>query len=273
MTILDLSNWDFATFDATAFKAAGVTDVILGCQNEVQADAMAEGCITAGINLMATYAFLYFGISVLPEVAKAVRVALAHGIQWVALDVESTVPNERPGYTAAERVVDLRGAVAAVHAAGLSPFIYTGEWYWPANMANTSEFSTLPLWHSEYPADGHMVSTVAYGGWTAPHIHQYTSALPLCGKDRDANYVITPLEDDMTPIQTAMLQACYDALTGGMGNPKGLADITAWNANGNALLEGYVALQGRVATLEAAPPASAIPSHAHTLTGSTGGPA
>jgi hypothetical protein len=209
MTVLDLSNWDYP-LNTAALVAAGVKQVIIGCQDEGKADEMAGACIAAGIPVIATYSFLYFGLSVLPEVDKATRVARKHGIQWVGLDVEATRVNEIAYNTPPRRIADLQSAVAAVHFAGLNPFIYTGSWYWPGYMANTTEFSDLPLWHSEYPSDGHCVTTVNYGGWTAPHIHQYTSSLPIAGRNRDANYIITPLGEDMAVLDD--LKAQLDAL-------------------------------------------------------------
>lgn len=281
MTVLDLSNFDYPTFDAVAFKAAGVTDVIIGCQDEAMANAMAGACPPAGIRPIATYAFLYFGFDgflgfedlITLETNKAIRVALAHGVTWVALDVEADGVNETSNATPAMRIADLRKTIALVEAAGLRAFIYTGKWYWPIYMANTTEFSDLPLWHSEYPNDGHLIFAVDYGGWTAPHIHQYTSKLPVCGRGRDADYVITPLEADMTPEQSSKLDAVYAFVTGGATNPKGAQELTDWNAGGSSLLEGYMDLRQRVATLEAAPAPTAIANHTHTLSGSTGGPA
>ncbi len=204
MTVLDVSNYDYETFDVNCLKANGVASILLGCQRLEIAQLMAQKAINNGLPVLGTYAFLYFGISVGPEVTKAVDIARQYNIGRVWLDCESTGANDSasgPG----QRQVELRGAIAQVISAGLRCGIYTGSWWWPSYMA-TDEFSYLPLWHAEYPEDGHQVKAVDYGGWTDVAIHQYTSSLNLCGRNRDANYVFMEEEMEDTVLRAIMIK-------------------------------------------------------------------
>ncbi|MBI5289916.1 MAG: hypothetical protein HY873_13165 [Chloroflexi bacterium] len=213
MTVLDVSNYDLTTFDAECMKSAGVTAVIIGCQDEDAADVMANRCEAAGLPIIGVYAFLYFGLDTLGQTGAAIRVALRHSVGRVWLDCESTGE-----YDAAsgpmQRQDELAACCDAVRAAGLSPGIYTGGWWWPGNMASEA-FSHLPLWHSEYPNDGHAVPEVAYGGWSKVAIHQYTSQFWCCGRNRDANYVFE--EDEMTREQ--LLEILEELGVAGPGIP------------------------------------------------------
>jgi hypothetical protein len=273
--VLDLSNFDGELSSSTVatMVAAGLPAAIIGCQNESIAMQQVGALAAGGVPVLATYAFLYFGFDIKGEVDKAIRVAQVNGIKWVALDVEAMEPNEAPGQTPYRRVNQLRDAVAQVEAAGLNPLIYTGAWYWPSYMGNSTEFSHLPLWHSEYPDDEHEVRTVNYGGWTDVAIHQYTSTFDIAGRKRDANYVFDQRflgEEEMgaTPDDKLFsIQTSYKALAGGVGGDyDGL--MKGWVANGNSLIKGYLALVDRVAALEASASAEAqfahgLPDHTH----------
>ena len=197
MSVWDISNYDADTLDVACMKASGVTGVILGCQRPHVARQMADKLIAGGIPIIGVYAFLYLGIDSAGQIVNACDVAEEYGVRRVWLDVESTGANERAGITVAERIDEVERGVGQVLASGLEPGIYTGRWYWVPQMGNTTAFSNLPLWHSEYPNDRHEVRTVDYGGWTNVAIHQYASDIEVCGRVRDHNYVFEE-GDDMT---------------------------------------------------------------------------
>lgn len=197
MTTLDLSNFDADTLDVECMKASGVTGVILGCQRPVVTRQMADKLVVGGMPIIGVYSFLYLGLDSAGQTQAAIDVARDYGVKRVWLDVESTGSNERAGITAEERIAEVGDCVAMVRNAGLEPGIYTGRWYWVPQMSNTTAFSDLPLWHSEYPADRHEVRTVDYGGWTNVAIHQYASDIEVCGRVRDHNYVFEG-EEGMT---------------------------------------------------------------------------
>ena len=204
MTVLDLSNYDADTFDPACMKAAGVEGIILGCQRIGIAYSMAQKARDAELPILGTYAYLYFAAA--PSATHdAIIVAKAYGVPRVWLDVEDTSGNLPP---LADRIREVANCVQAVEDAGLQAGIYTGGWYWPDKMGNTTEFSRLPLWHSAYlngEGTPYEVRTVNYGGWTDIAVHQWTSTLDVCGRKRDANHYY--LEEEMTPEQVAEIAA------------------------------------------------------------------
>ena len=199
MTTLDLSAYDIPTFDAACFKKAGVESVILGVYSDTTApEQMAnvgQACVDAGITILGWYSLVYFGspYGVTRDTKWAIQLAKRFGVERVWLDCE--IDGKAIGFndavppTPASRVKEIRECVKLVEDAGLKCGIYSGSWWWPGNTGNTTEFSRLPLWHAGYLNDGSAIKTVNYGGWTDVAIHQYTSSLNVCGRNRDANYV------------------------------------------------------------------------------------
>lgn len=190
--LLDVSNYDYSTFDPDCFKREGVTGLAVGCQRPDLARDMIARAQAASLPIHAVYAFLYFGLDSVGQTRNAIDVAEQLNIRHVTLDVESLPPHERAGITPQERIAELRQCARMVEDAGLHVIIYTGGWYWPTYMANTTEFSGYPLWHAAYLDNSgtpYEVRTVTYGGWSEVAIHQWTSTLNICGRNRDANHV------------------------------------------------------------------------------------
>lgn len=211
--VLDVSNYDEETFDADCMKADHVDAIILGCQREDVADRMAAKAKAAGLPIMATYAFLYFGMDTLGQTMAAVRISKKYGIPRVFMDCESGQGTERDGITIEERQAELRDCIHAVTTEGLSAGIYTGGYWWPAKMGNTTEWAALPLWHAAYYNDHTKQKAVSYGGWSECAIHQWTSTLNVCGRNRDANEVwdLSLMEEDMTPAEVeAIVRKVFD---------------------------------------------------------------
>ena len=193
---VDLSNWDAGQNDYECFRRT-IGWAIVGCQVESVGLDMGRSLISAGTPVPATYAFLYFGYDgfmgfqdlISLETNKAIRVAKQLGCRWVALDVEASGANERASVTVNERVADLDKAIGLVEAAGLKPIIYTGKYYWQAQMGNVDR-SMYPLWHASYWPDHYKQYFVDYGHWVSCAIHQWVSNLPLCGRPvRDQNWL------------------------------------------------------------------------------------
>jgi len=191
--VLDISNYDYSTFDAQCFAKSGVERLIINCWNADQTRDMIQRARAAGILVEDLYAFLYFG---LPHEQREVSnaIALAYelgGIKRIWLDVEARPPHEAAGMTPEARIRRLRAAVRRVLEAWIQPGIYTGAWYWRPYMADTDEFFYLPLWHANYGSnDGSQapIWDVNFGGWRQAVAHQYTSNLEVCGRRRDANH-------------------------------------------------------------------------------------
>jgi hypothetical protein len=116
-----------------------------------------------------------------------------------------------------------------VEEAGLQAGIYTGAYWWPSKMGNSSEFSALglPLWLANYGSNDpdnprSPITEVDFGGWTKVAVHQYSSKIPACGRDvRDHNYWFLE-EETMTNAQRGLIHigagdydrmnACYELL-------------------------------------------------------------
>lgn len=251
--------FDFSNYDAdilepgriACLRAAGMEAAIVGCQRPDVARQQILALQRARIPVVGVYAFLYFGQDSAGQAANAVQVARACDVGTVWLDVEATPPNEAPGMTPAGRIAELANCVAIVRAGGKRPGIYTGAWYWPHQMANSTQFADLPLWHAEYPADGHAVRAVAYGGWSRVAIHQFASAPAYCGRARDRNYLFEE-EDAMTPEELARLER-LERLVAGNGYQQGAMRLTgeaamaAADADGGSLFLGLGQTQARVA--------------------------
>lgn len=212
MTVLDVSNWDAPTFDAACLRANGVERVIIGCWDYEATTTILARARAAGIVVEDLYCFMYFGLGhEQREVANALAVSRAQGgIRRVWVDVEADRSNEREGVTVAERVEAVRRAVMDARAAGLEPGIYTGAYYWPSQMGDTAEFAELPLWVANYgtndpAAPRSPIREVDFGGWSTVAVHQYSSAIVLCGRRRDHNYWFLE-EDAMTPDERARLE-------------------------------------------------------------------
>jgi hypothetical protein len=224
-TWLDVSNYDASTFAPTCFLDHGIEGVIIGGQRPALADEMASKARAAGLPVRGFYAFLYFGWDWLNQTDAACQLTLRHGVRRVWLDCESSPaganPTEPPGVTPAQRLAQLRQCVAHVESLGLSAGIYTAGWWWPGMMSGSVEFRHLPLWHAAYGLEGWPagpVRTVSYGGWSQVAIHQYTSRVELCGRERDHNYVFVDPdeEDEMAPEERKRLER-VERLLGGYG--------------------------------------------------------
>ena len=215
--VLDLSNHDQATFDPECLYASGVRRVIIAGERATSENQIRQ-CSAAGIDVIGLYVYLYFAADYMARVNMAIRLATDFGVPYVWLDCEDD------GGTVASRQAAVRQGVASIEANGLRAGIYCGGYWWPPMMGNTTEFSRLPLWHAQYGvASGPRppVTAVAYGGWTAPHIHQYTSTMVRCGRNRDHNYYLRPLpgvgeiEDDNMDARVEQIIAIMADMLGG----------------------------------------------------------
>lgn len=205
MTVLDVSNHDYSTFDPACFKAAGVERLIVGCwQEPITRDIVVESRI-AGIVVEDLYAYLYYGLGhERREVTNALAVAAAEGgIKRIWLDCEASPPNEVAGLTPSDRIARTDLAVGLIQANGIEVGIYTYGPYWRSQMGNTTKYSAAghKLWHAAYGAGGNPIppiTEVNYGGWAKLAAHQYTSTVECCGRRRDHNYWYLDEEDWMT---------------------------------------------------------------------------
>src|ERR1035437_2974281 len=164
--------WPLTPELCAAWYASGVRYAIVGCQNPDIARLQIPMLRAAGIEVISTYAYLYFGYQVDHEIQNAIDVAIEFSIPLVALDCENG--GELPGVSADIRISQIREGVGMVEVT-LTPWIYTGDPFWTSSVNNTTEFSHLALWHAAYWYDLHKVEDVNYGGWTKAAVHQYTA--------------------------------------------------------------------------------------------------
>lgn len=267
MTVLDLSSYDIPTLnDPACLASSGVSGVILGVFSPANPPyamgAVHEALRDVGIQTLGFYGLPYFGSAWgrTRDTKWAVELALKYGVPRVWIDCE--IDAYQVGFTdlspvtPGSRVRDIQDCVNIIESAGLSAGIYSAPWWWIPNTSNTSQFSHLPLWFANYPADGHAMPILPqpFGGWTKPAIHQYTSTLYVCGRNRDANYVFE--EQEMPDPRT-------DELIAAMG---GIEAIREWNKRGNSLLAGYAIEQTEQNQVEADVAklkVSALPDHTH----------
>lgn len=208
LNVIDLSNFTGEITDAIAqcWWGLGVRGAVVGCQDVAIATQQATVLLRNGFSVH-LYAFMYWGLSTLPEVQKCYMVAAAVGLAGtrIWLDCEAQVPNEAAGQTPDGRVAQLAVVRADVTAHGFTTGIYSGIYYWPTYMGNTTRFSTDPFWLADYFDDHRVVETVNVGGWTAVAMHQFAGSTELCGVDVDEDDDITGIcshtqpapEDDM----------------------------------------------------------------------------
>lgn len=237
MTTNDLSNHDLSTFDPACMKAAGVDRVIVGCWDLAATLTIVAGCRDVGVIAEDLYAFLYFGHPWEQREshnAKAVADQLG-GIAGVWLDVEADPPHEAPGLTAEHRFDATWEARERAITHGADPGIYTGAYYWIPKMANTRIFADLgdPLWVANWGTNDPNnprppLTSVNFGGWSRPAVHQYSSMIPVCGRRRDHNYWMHERGTPMTPEELARLER-LEKLVAGYGIAK---DPAAYVASG-----------------------------------------
>ena len=254
MTVLDLSQYDLPTLDAPCFKQAGVTGAILGVYTPQGPGAMgqaAQQLIDAGIAVHGFYGLIYFGspTGAYRDTRWAIDLAKRFGVSrvWLDCEIDATAIGFTDAVTATpeSRVAEIRECVRLVEDAGLSAGIYSAAWWWPGNTGNTTEFARLPLWHAVYLNDGMTVRYVNFGGWTECAIHQWTSLLNVCGRNRDANHVwdnsvLEEGDDAMTPEEREELQALVKI----MGGRDKILDNAA---RGNDFILGYALEQEKLA--------------------------
>lgn len=233
MRVLDLSNHDWPTFDAGCLKVAGVTRVILGCWDFAIAESMLLALRREGILVEDLYCFLYYR---LPwennDVLNARELARRHGgIKRIWLDCEAMfdgpaglLDTEAEGTTVSDRII-ITAKYSAELKAEFEVGIYTGAYWWPSKMGNSNAFSDLPLWLASYgsndpdePRD--QIYFANFGGWTDVAVHQYSSTIPVCGRERDHNYWF--LEEGLSVDDKARLDR-LERIIAGNGIAKDLA--------------------------------------------------
>lgn len=256
--VLDLSNHDEATFNAKCMATSGVSRVIMGCQmSGLPARRMIPKLRGEGIDVLDVYAFLGLHDYYQQPTTHAIDVSRQFGISRVWLDAEGDdVMTGRivAGVTPQQRIDHLAECVRMVENAGLSPGIYSAEWFWRPYMNNTHRFGSLPWWLGG-PYQSAPISSVAFGGIERVVMHQYTSSMAVCGRGRDANYVFEENDDmGMTPAEREWVEGLAADLmklkaivvTHGIDTDlDGVVDMTGEAALEYAFTKGWSAFYGQ----------------------------
>lgn len=208
--LLDVSTYDRPTFNAQCLYDSGVRNIIFGVFSRVnppdELRKMAHEWRAVGGNVLGFYGLVYFGgvdYYVMRDTKWAVQLAKEFNCKNVFIDVENDAVDIgvasaiRPQPVQRQR--ELRQAVEYVEDNGLQPWIYTYQSFWVNQMGNTREFSNYPLWFARYGIGGNPtnpIKNVFFGGWNECYIHQYTSTLVRCNRNRDHNYWFKDIEGD-----------------------------------------------------------------------------
>lgn len=130
--------------------------------------------IAGGIAVPYHYEFLYWNENDITRLQRAASFGLP-----VLIDCETV----RTGWNVDRYIERIHQGKEALVKEGLYGGIYTGEWWWPGNTHNCTDFKADVLWHAAYPygseglpPEDYLVDFTKfhpYGGWARPTIWQY----------------------------------------------------------------------------------------------------
>lgn len=219
--VIDLSNYDWDTFDATAFYAAGVRRAIVGSQQPSLSGPMVDGLRSEGIEILATYDLPYFGSedTTRGPIERAVEFAAQYAIPhvWVDAEIDANQTNVKewqsiPTPSVSQRQSEFRWCMDLVKTHVASHGIYTNGSWWTPNMGGSVEWCDSPLWLATYGVGGSAIDPIEdvdFGGWARASLHQYTSTHVINGRGRDVSYLFGDFasEGQMAGDMTARIAA------------------------------------------------------------------
>lgn len=226
--VVDLSNYDWDTFDARAFYGAGVRKAIVGSQQPSLSGQMVEALRGEGISVIGTYDLPYFGSDETTRgpIERAVAFAELYKIAqiWVDAEIDANQTNVAewqsiPTPSIGQRQAEFRWCMTLVNAHAAAHGVYTNGGWWTPNMGDSDEWCDEPLWLATYGVAGSPASPIAdvhFGGWSKVSLHQYTSTWQVNGRGRDCSYLFDTTEregqvvDDMAGRLEALEAAVKD---------------------------------------------------------------
>ncbi|MBK8995754.1 MAG: hypothetical protein IPM35_08405 [Myxococcales bacterium] len=189
---VDISHWEgpMAQAEMDCFWDSGVRHVVSGTQVEEVTRQQLAMAVSRGMTVDA-YVYLYWTDDIAGQVKEAFERTAGFPIGRMWLDVEQ----DPGGLGATELAIRVKAAADACLAeAGAECGIYTGRGFWTGEMADTTQFATLPLWYAHYNFKKELShwSTESFGGWTEPVAKQWAEEV-LCsvGVDKDTMQVVT----------------------------------------------------------------------------------
>lgn len=188
----------------------------------------------AGIEVPLAYKFLYWQDNDLERMKQAAGFGLP-----IAIDCEYATGMANPEATV-ERIQQAKDLLISE---GLYWGIYTGQWWWVPQTANSEAFKNDNLWHAGYPWGGGNLPPVEYrpnnfvvnyGGWVQSTIWQYAD---VCYGDELGPWALDlnawnpakrkeqPMPEPQ-PTEVEALRALVNAgaiIVSGVGNLEGLS--------------------------------------------------
>lgn len=234
LNAVDMSRWggELTPTEAACMATSGIHTVIVATGPGgygLMALQQAEAADAAGMTVEA-YVFLEFDSDPIWWVRESVARLEDFPVARWWLDIEDTENGQ--SWTPAQRLAYAGSAAIALdNITGKRAGIYTGGWYWRAQMGNAQLFSLGRLLWNSYYDDGPAVNGLPYGGWTAAQvaIEQYQGTAIVCGQSVDKNHVYIEPEEDMP-----------DPRVDNILRLLGEAQMAAWLAKGNVpLLDAF----------------------------------
>lgn len=231
--VCDLSNYDWDTFDAKAFYAAGVRQAIVGSQEPSVCGPMVNGLRSEGIEVIASYDLPYFGSdgSTQPQAERLAKFCEDYKIPfaWADAEIDANQTNVTewkgiPTPSVSQRQSEFRWFTDLLAKNVPGHGVYTNGSWWTPNMGGSVEWCDSPLWLATYGVGGSAISPVTtanFGGWTAPVMHQYTSTHQINGRDRDMSYLFSPFngtEDQLAQADIDRITALENGMKSLLGN-------------------------------------------------------
>jgi Glycosyl hydrolases family 25 len=196
---LDISFWEgpVSEHEVECFWDSGVRHIVAGTQVEEITRQQLAMATSRGMTVDA-YEYLYWDRDMATQVDEAMAITAGFPIERMWLDVE-----EDPGdLGSAALTAKVREAVDRCREyeaeRGLTCGIYTGPGFWRSHMANTTEFSDVPLWYAWYN-ERRLLSAwqdERFGGWSAPTGKQWAEQV-ICGYGADKNTMIVERTPDV----------------------------------------------------------------------------
>jgi hypothetical protein len=222
---LDISVWSgtLSSANVQGWIAQGYTHLIVGTQNGSTAQQQLTTAVAGGMTVD-IYKYLYFDTDMTTQVQNALAIANGYPIGRIWLDVE-----DDPGTLSVGQIV--AKVQEAVDACGATPRgIYTGAWWWNANLPGCAAFSDLPLWYSWYDGIDSLDtwSTQAFGGWSRPTGKQYQGNVAVSGINTDTNVLWLNVADS-GPALPPGVPAAPTGLSGDGGTVTASSTTLTWS--------------------------------------------
>ena len=109
------------------------------------------------------------------------------------IDVEECDPTDDCWNSYSTNQQYLLDLVSGAQAAGASVGIYSSDYEWKllfgSDTWSNSQLTALPLWYANWNGVAGMGGWSPFGGWTTPHMHQWSDSCSGCCANVDQDYI------------------------------------------------------------------------------------